>query len=105
MSSLYRSAISARIAKLPQLPPSSEELDGADEIEDSLGSLPGGMGPPAMYVFADPNYSPHLNFYTIGLHKPLGLNANQGHPTRHSPRSLLRPSFLKPSKSPLHLLN
>ncbi|KAF8134276.1 Alpha/Beta hydrolase protein [Boletus edulis] len=50
MSSLYRSAISARIAKLPNLPQSDgdEDYDEPDEIADSLGSLPspGKMGPP-----------------------------------------------------------
>ncbi|KAF8555332.1 protein phosphatase methylesterase [Imleria badia] len=50
MSSLYRSAVSARIAKLPGLPPSDgdEDYDETDEIADSLGSLPspGRMGPP-----------------------------------------------------------
>jgi protein phosphatase methylesterase 1 len=48
MSSLYRSAINARIAKLPDLVPSGEDLDEEDEANDSLASLPGGMGPPAM---------------------------------------------------------
>jgi hypothetical protein len=48
MSSLYRSAISARIAKLPHLPPSEEDYDEPSEEGDSLGELPSGMGPPAM---------------------------------------------------------
>ncbi|KIL65721.1 hypothetical protein M378DRAFT_125152 [Amanita muscaria Koide BX008] len=52
MSDLYRSAISARLAKLPLDPPSSNEEDeenDAEEETDSLGDLPGsGMGPPAM---------------------------------------------------------
>ena len=61
MSNLYRSAISARASKLPNLPPISSahstrhpdyDPDGqeVDEEEgDRLGSLPGsGMGPPAM---------------------------------------------------------
>lgn len=46
MSDLYRSAIQARIAKLPSLPPSEE--DEEEESADSLGELPTGMGPPAM---------------------------------------------------------
>ena len=46
MSDLYRSAIQARIAKLPSLPDSDEEDD--TEATDSLGDLPSGMGPPAM---------------------------------------------------------
>ncbi|KAF8629947.1 hypothetical protein AX17_005513 [Amanita inopinata Kibby_2008] len=55
MSDLYRSAISARLAKLPQdLPPSGEDdieenEDEEAEAADSIGALPGsGMGPPAM---------------------------------------------------------
>ena len=57
MSDLYRSAISARIAKLPDLPHSDDDDDDDDdddlseEVSDSLGSLPGsGMGPPPMQV-------------------------------------------------------
>ncbi|KAG1736317.1 hypothetical protein EDB19DRAFT_1721478 [Suillus lakei] len=46
MSSLYRSAISARIAKLPQLPPSDEDDDEQSEIADGIGELSTGMGPP-----------------------------------------------------------
>ena len=50
MSDLYRSAISARIAKLPLDLPSSNEEEEEEEM-DSLGDLPGsGMGPPAMSV-------------------------------------------------------
>lgn len=63
MSNLYRSAISARASKLPNLPPipsthstrhpdyDPDEQEGDEEEEegDGLGSLPGsGMGPPAM---------------------------------------------------------
>ncbi|KAF8333909.1 Alpha/Beta hydrolase protein [Amanita rubescens] len=52
MSNLYRSAISARLAKLPQdLPPGSggDEDNEEDEAADIIGALPGsGMGPPAM---------------------------------------------------------
>ena len=45
MSDLFRTALQARFAKAPQLPP----LPGEDEeeMDDSLGSLPTGMGPPA----------------------------------------------------------
>ena len=53
MSDLYRSAISARIAKLPDLPHSEDDDDVSGEGSDSLGSLPGSgmhMGPPAMQV-------------------------------------------------------
>ncbi|KAF5379673.1 hypothetical protein D9615_005753 [Tricholomella constricta] len=43
MSDLYRSALSARISKLPDLPPSNddEEDDESEEAADSIGSLPG----------------------------------------------------------------
>ena len=54
MSDLYRSAISARLTKLPPyLPPVQIEDDEGEEEEivDSIGDLPGsGMGPPAMQV-------------------------------------------------------
>ncbi|KAJ8592850.1 protein phosphatase methylesterase [Rhizopogon salebrosus TDB-379] len=46
MSSLYRSAISARIAKLPQLPPTDEDDDEQSELADGIGALSTGMGPP-----------------------------------------------------------
>jgi protein phosphatase methylesterase 1 len=56
MSNLYRSALSARLAKLPlELPPSDEDsYEDDEELEesDSLGSLPGsGLGPPAMCAY------------------------------------------------------
>ena len=48
MSNLYRSAINARLSKLPPLP---TEDDEGEETVDALGDLPGsGMGPPAMHV-------------------------------------------------------
>ncbi|KAF9264480.1 protein phosphatase methylesterase [Marasmius fiardii PR-910] len=48
MSDLYRSALSARLAKLPPDIPLNDDDEGEEE-NDSLGSLPGsGMGPPAM---------------------------------------------------------
>ncbi|OJA08331.1 hypothetical protein AZE42_07215 [Rhizopogon vesiculosus] len=46
MSSLYRSAISARIAKLPQLPPTDEDNVEQSELADEIGALSTGMGPP-----------------------------------------------------------
>lgn len=50
MSDLYRSAISARLSKLPADLPMPEG-DEDDEGADSLGVLPGsGMGPPPMQV-------------------------------------------------------
>ncbi|KAI0750056.1 protein phosphatase methylesterase [Daedaleopsis nitida] len=48
MSDLYRSALQARFAKAPQLPPLPGEDEEEDEAGDFLGHLPGsGMGPPA----------------------------------------------------------
>ncbi|KAG6329914.1 hypothetical protein ID866_9174 [Astraeus odoratus] len=47
MSQLYRSALNARIAKLPNAPIDEDENED-DESVDSLGSLPSGMGPPAL---------------------------------------------------------
>jgi protein phosphatase methylesterase 1 len=55
MSDLYRSAIGARLSKLPHLPAlASLDDDGPEEDEtaDSVGLLPGsGMGPPALQVY------------------------------------------------------
>ncbi|KAF8071567.1 Alpha/Beta hydrolase protein [Lyophyllum atratum] len=54
MSDLYRSALSARIAKLPELPPhmdgdDDDDVDESEELADIIAALPGsGMGPPAM---------------------------------------------------------
>ncbi|KAJ3874369.1 Alpha/Beta hydrolase protein [Lentinula edodes] len=50
MSDLYRSTLSARLAKLPADIPSNIDIEDEDEeVGDSLGSLPGsGLGPPAM---------------------------------------------------------
>ena len=54
MSDLHRSAISARLAKLPLSLPAQDEEDEEDENDEMLntiGDLPGsGMGPPAMQV-------------------------------------------------------
>lgn len=54
MSDLYRSAIGARISKLPHLPAlvnSEDDEQEVDESADSVGLLPGsGMGPPALRV-------------------------------------------------------
>ena len=54
MSDLYRSAIGARISKLPHLPSlanSEDDEQEQDETEDYVGMLPGsGMGPPALQV-------------------------------------------------------
>lgn len=53
MSDLYRSTLSARLAKLPADIPSNIDIEDEDEeVGDSLGSLPGsGLGPPAMQVY------------------------------------------------------
>lgn len=48
MSQLYRSAIGARLAKLPDKSPEDEANEVNDELADSLGSLPSGMCPPAL---------------------------------------------------------
>jgi len=53
MSDLYRSAINARIARLPDLPHGGDDNDDylKEDAADSIGPLPGsGMGPPAMQV-------------------------------------------------------
>ena len=56
MSNLYRSAISAKLAKLPSdvpihYPGIVLDEDNEDEEDDPLGDLPGsGLGPPAMQV-------------------------------------------------------
>ncbi|KAF8526236.1 Alpha/Beta hydrolase protein [Hysterangium stoloniferum] len=58
MSALQRSAMSARIAKLPQIPP--EENDEQEE-HDSLGELPKSMGPPKRskcILKSDPEFAP-----------------------------------------------
>lgn len=54
MSSLYKSALQARISKIPHpdtVAPFNEE-DEESEAADSIGMLPpgGGLGPPAMQV-------------------------------------------------------
>ncbi|KAI0636307.1 protein phosphatase methylesterase [Trametes polyzona] len=46
MADLYRSALQARFAKAPQLPPLPSEEE-EEESDDNHGSLPTGMGPPA----------------------------------------------------------
>ncbi|KAI0833806.1 protein phosphatase methylesterase [Trametes gibbosa] len=57
MANLYRSALQARFAKAPQLPP----LSGEEEEEEYEGhgmSLPTGMGPPAAYHTPNPAFTP-----------------------------------------------
>ena len=53
MSDLHRSAMSARLAKLPPFLPTAQDED--DEMVDTIGDLPmpmpgSGLGPPAMQV-------------------------------------------------------
>jgi protein phosphatase methylesterase 1 len=59
MSDLYRSAMHARIAKLPQLPPDlpgEEDEDEEIEAADSIGALPSlSMGPPTKRLPRTPN--------------------------------------------------
>ena len=59
MSDLYRSAMHARIAKLPQLPldlPAEEDGDEESEAADSIGALPSlSMGPPSSRLPRTPN--------------------------------------------------
>ncbi|KAJ6543571.1 Alpha/Beta hydrolase protein [Mycena vulgaris] len=71
MSDLYRSAMSARLAKLPlDLPPSDEDEESEEsEAGDSLGFLPGsGLGPPAMPALtprSKPKRPPNPDFAPI----------------------------------------
>ena len=58
MSDLYRSAMGARLAKLPPDVPTTQypgldadEAEDEEEENDFIGDLPGtGLGPPAMQV-------------------------------------------------------
>ncbi|ETW82639.1 Esterase/lipase/thioesterase [Heterobasidion irregulare TC 32-1] len=58
MSDLYRSAMQARISKLPQLPPNEDDED--EEAGDSIAALPSSMGPPRTRTRKQPNpaYTP-----------------------------------------------
>ena len=51
MSNLYRSAIHARLSKLPPIPPPEDLEDGDEEEEeaDTLGSLPSMPPPPTSF--------------------------------------------------------
>lgn len=54
MSNLYRSAIHAKVAKLPLEPPGTDAHDEDDEESDALGALPGSsMGPPSSAYVPD----------------------------------------------------
>ncbi|KAL4074924.1 Alpha/Beta hydrolase protein [Scleroderma yunnanense] len=67
MSQLYRSAISARMANLPDKSADSEDEanEEHDELADSLGSLPTGMGPPAFTSFPRTKKSPNPAYSPI----------------------------------------
>jgi protein phosphatase methylesterase 1 len=61
MSDLYRSAIHARIAKLPLDLPAEEDEDEESEAADSIGALPSlSKGPPSTRLPRTPNpeYAP-----------------------------------------------
>jgi hypothetical protein len=107
MSSVHRSAISARIAQLPHLPSSDVDYDDLEEEEnDSLGSLslPSGMGPPAMSARLADLVGCHIaHTLRVGPLKILGLNLRGAHQMRPSPQYLPPHSSLKPSKSMLSL--
>lgn len=56
MSDLYRSAMYARIAKLPPDLPMDEDEDEESEAADSIGALPSlSMGPPSSRIPRTPN--------------------------------------------------
>ena len=98
MSDLYRSALQARFAKAPQLPPLPGEEDEEDEADDYVGSLPGGMGPPAAYVDRSlPRMIVVHILCATGLREHLEQVANAPQ-TRVSLRSLLQASLSKQCK-------
>lgn len=66
MSDLYRSAIHARIAKLPSMIPAEGDEDEESEAADSLGSLPSDTGPPHMQVSSYPQALGHSELYRLG---------------------------------------
>lgn len=69
MSDLYRSAIHARLSKLPPMPPPEDLEDGDEEEEeaDTLGSLPSMPPPPTSLPRPGPGPTstkpPHLDGY------------------------------------------
>jgi len=65
MGDLYRSAIHARLAKLPPMPPPEDQEDGNEEEEtDSLGSLPS-MPPPGLLPRKASNRAPNPEYSPI----------------------------------------
>lgn len=87
MSDLYRSAIGARLSKLPNLPPiptphPDAEEEEEDEAGDSIGSLPGsGMGPPAMSA----------SIYCLTNGADIFCRASHSARTRKSPNATFAP--------------
>lgn len=84
MSDLYRSAMSARLAKLPlDLPPTDDNEE--EESLDGLGSLPGpgtGLGPPAMCAKLSPlpkSFLPHF-LYLYSKRNQIKANKKEPNP-------------------------
>lgn len=91
MSDLYRSALSARISKLPMHPPGHEEDEDEEaEAADSLGSLPppiSGIGPTTMYVL-------HIRVHpdtTHSMEARPGTRAHAAEQRRRGPNPELAP--------------
>src|SRR5579872_5874671 len=75
MSNLYRSAIHARLSKLPPMPP-PEELEGGDEEEeeaDTLGSLPS-MSPPPVSLPKSGSGSSSTKQSRLDAYKPISAS-------------------------------
>ncbi len=83
MSDLYRSAIHARVARLPPLPIDSDEEEGDEEAEaaDSIGDLPSTIGgTPIMCVnFPSTRFLPLSMEYLPG-HSTLPFTVAPAHP-------------------------
>ncbi len=73
MSDLLRSAMQARVSKLPLVPPTvypgapayddeDEAIDEEAEAADSLGSLPSSMGPPRMQVYVHKSVIQNISY-------------------------------------------
>ena len=75
MSDLYRSAIHARLSKLPPMPPPEDFEDGDEEEEeaDSLGSLPSAAPPPTMLPRPDSGSASTKPSYLEGF-KPISAS-------------------------------